>query len=67
MFIPQAKEGEFSILYRIGSLYECLSVTYTSSLSFDARKKKIVHCIEEFFVKNFAYQNFWIFVFELSY
>jgi len=34
---------------------------YVSSLSFDARKKKLVHLIKKFFVNNLAYQifNFW--------
>jgi len=53
-------EGSLVLLYSIGFLYGCLSVRdfYISYLSFDAKNKKMVHGIDEYFTKNLADQIF---------
>jgi len=57
--IYSASEASIVFLYSIGSLYGCLSVTFTSPhWVLMVERKKLVNWIEEFFAKNLADQIF---------
>jgi len=67
MKIYSASEQSLVFLYSIGSLNGCLSVHhfYISSLSFDARRKKIGASDRGDPCQKFCVQDFWMFVLEL--